>query len=162
MDEELLSFEAELRRLRPAVPSAGLTARIAEELQPAVQRRRKRGQPWYWSLVFPAVAAGVALLGGVVGPRWERSALDENGKAAAVRTGRSGPTAATALKPIQVENVLLGADDEGLVTLADGTQARRERLRYIDTVVWKNTRTNASLTWSVPREEVRVVPIVFQ
>ena len=97
-----------------------------------------------------------------MGPRWERSALDENGTAAAVRTGRSGPTAATALKPIQVENVLLGADDEGLVTLADGTQARRERLRYIDTVVWKNTRTNASLTCSVPREEVRVVPIVFQ
>ena len=68
----------------------------------------------------------------------------------------------TPLKPVAAENVLISATDEGLVTLDDGTQARRERLQYVDTITWKNARTNASLTWRVPREEVRVVPIAFQ
>jgi hypothetical protein len=54
------------------------------------------------------------------------------------------------------------APDEGLVTLADGTPARRVRSSYVDTITWKNPRNNASLRWSVPREEVRVVPVVFQ
>ena len=66
------------------------------------------------------------------------------------------------LKPVAAENVLISATDEGLVTLEDGTRARRERLQYVDTITWKNARTNASLTWRVPREEVRVVPIAFQ
>jgi hypothetical protein len=66
------------------------------------------------------------------------------------------------LKPVAAENLLVVASDEGLVTLDDGTPARRERRQYVDTITWKNPRTNASLTWSMPREEVRVVPIVFQ
>jgi hypothetical protein len=58
--------------------------------------------------------------------------------------------------------VLYAAEDEGIVTLDDGRPARRERLHYVDTVTWRNPRTNASLTWSVPREEVRIVPVNFQ
>ncbi|MBL9185971.1 MAG: hypothetical protein JNK23_00695 [Opitutaceae bacterium] len=66
------------------------------------------------------------------------------------------------MKPVAAENLLVSVRDEGLVTLDDGTRARRERLHYVDTIVWKNSRTHASLTWSVPREEVRIVPVVFQ
>jgi hypothetical protein len=65
-------------------------------------------------------------------------------------------------KPVAAENVLVSARDEGLITLADGTPARRERLHYVDTITWQNPRTNASLRWSIPREEVRVIPIAFQ
>jgi hypothetical protein len=32
----------------------------------------------------------------------------------------------------------------------------------VDTITWKNPRTNASVRWTVPREEVRVVPVKFQ
>ena len=56
----------------------------------------------------------------------------------------------------------MSARDEGLVTLEDGTPARRARLQFVDTITWKNPRTNSSLRWSVPREEVRIVPVVFQ
>ena len=76
------------------------------------------------------------------------------------------PVAATAneavFKPVAAENVLYAVSDEGLVTLDDGTSARRERLSYVDTITWKNPRTNASVRWTVPREEVRVVPVKFQ
>jgi hypothetical protein len=48
------------------------------------------------------------------------------------------------------------------VTLDDGTPARRARLKFVDSVTWRDPRSNASLTWTVPREEVRVMPVVFQ
>jgi hypothetical protein len=41
---------------------------------------------------------------------------------------------------------------------ADDTSARQVRARYVDTYTWKNPRSNASLKWSVPRDEVRVIP----
>jgi hypothetical protein len=63
---------------------------------------------------------------------------------------------------VAAENVLISARDEGVITLADGTPARRERLQYVDTITWRNPRTRASIVWSVPREEVRVVPVSFQ
>jgi len=48
------------------------------------------------------------------------------------------------------------------VTLDDGTTARRLRQSYLDRITWKNPETNASLVWSVPREEIRVVPVLLQ
>lgn len=69
---------------------------------------------------------------------------------------------AALFKPVASENVLYAVKDEGLVTLEDGTAARRERLNYVDTITWKNPRTNASVKWTVPREEIRVVPVKFQ
>ena len=34
----------------------------------------------------------------------------------------------------------------------------RLRYRYLDTYTWKDPRSNASLKWSVPRDEIRVLP----
>jgi hypothetical protein len=65
------------------------------------------------------------------------------------------------LRPVAAQNVLYAAEDEGIITLDDGRPARRERLHFVDTVTWRHPRTNASLTWSVPREEVRIVPVNF-
>ena len=79
-----------------------------------------------------------------------------------VTPSRGAVVADALLKPVAAENVLVSASDEGLVTLEDGTPARRERLQFVDTITWKNPRTNSSLRWSVPREEVRIVPVVFQ
>lgn len=62
-------------------------------------------------------------------------------------------------KPVAAENVSFGDDEEKVITLPDGTTARELRQRYLDKVTWRNPQTNAWLTWSVPRDEVRVVPI---
>jgi hypothetical protein len=70
-------------------------------------------------------------------------------------------TAAPKFKPVTAENVLLAQSDDGLVTLADGSQAVRVRSSYVDTITWKNPSTKASLRWSVPHSEVRVVPVSF-
>lgn len=156
MDDELRQLEAELKRLQPAAPSRALSARIARELDapeaPRVQRESTGRLVWLWAAALP-IAASIALTLAV-----------SHRPGGGGTPGRATPSvlAAEGFKPVAAENVLYSATDEGLVTLEDGTPARRERLQFVDTITWKNPRTNASLRWSVPREEVRVVPVVFQ
>jgi hypothetical protein len=153
MDDELQQLEAELKSLRPATPPPRLVARIERELAPVVRRRRPAPLLWFWAAALPAAAA-LAIVVGSVMRRDLASPRD------ATQPAIAGDRAV--LKPITAENVLYSATDEGLVTLDDGTRARRERLNFVDTITFKNPRTNASLKWSVPREEIRVVPVSFQ
>lgn len=89
----------------------------------------------------------------------------------AAPTGRTEPHSATVgesrmlaavtpdvYRPVKAANLLYDLKDEGPVFLEDSTPARRVRARYVDTYTWRNPATNASLKWSVPREEVRVMP----
>ena len=151
MDDELDELEAELNRLQPPPPSAALLRRIEAQLAEPAAPRTLAPVFRLWAVTLPAAAA-VALVfthfSPPAGPSSPRTAL--------------GTAPAAPLKPVAAENVLVSARDEGLITLEDGTPARRERLQFVDTITWKNPRTNASLTWSVPREEVRVVPVLFQ
>lgn len=163
MDDELKQLEAELTRLKPAAPSHDLTARIERELEATPEHHSRASIRWLWVAVLP-VAAAVAITVMQFSPR-SKSASDPvaAGNPSVQRPlGVVAVSGEVSLKPVAAENVLVSATDEGLVTLDDGTQARRARLHYVDTITWKNPRTNASLTWSVPREEVRVVPIAFQ
>lgn len=142
MDDELGILENELKRLRPAAPSRTLLARVERELEVSVGSRPATPWRWLWIGALP-ITAVIAIVAVRLWPH----------------TGGPGEVS---LKPVAAENLLVSAQDEGVVTLDDGTQARRERRRYIDTITWRNPRTNASLIWSVPREEVLVVPISFQ
>jgi hypothetical protein len=152
MDDDLQQLEQELKRLRPLNPAPQLTARLQRDFSPGRPSRRRA---WAWLTIpaFGAVAAVVAV--------FLRSDLPPPGtteKSVAVDSSPVEPT----FKPVGAEKLLLDARDEGYVTLADGTPAHRVRQSYVDTITWKNPQTNASLKWSVPREEVRVVPVRFQ
>src|SRR5215207_9852004 len=160
MDDDIKQLEAELARLRPATPSRALIKRVEAELATVSAPPSLPWIEWILAAALPA-AALIALLLTLIPRTGETSAKQE------LKSHSPGRVAGVAsleapLKPIAAEKVLVSADDEGLVTLADGTPARRERLQYVDTITWKNPRTNASLRWTVPREEIRVVPISFQ
>ena len=160
MEDDLQLVEAVLIRLRPAAPSRELRARVDRELAPG-HRRRTMNLPWLWVAALPAAAAVALLLSAVLrqsGPR----RLDTEKPGTGPAASREAADTVEILKPVTAENVLYSARDEGLVTLDDGTSARRERLNFVDTITWKNPRTNTSLTWTVPREEVRLVPVSFQ
>jgi hypothetical protein len=144
MDDEFQELEAELKRLRPAAASRELTVRVEHAL--GVSRRSY----WTWAaLPFAAVMAGAIL-------------LKETRPVSAPQPAPATASVAAVFKPVSAENVLYDHQDEGLVTLADGTAARRYRTSYVDTITWRNPRTQASLRWSVPRTEERVVPVSFQ
>jgi hypothetical protein len=136
MDDELLSLEAELESLRPSGPSRNLAARIERELAPA--RRHLPG--WGWIVVAAACAAGAAIV-----------AMPPKSAAPAVQ-----------FKPVAAQDVLYSARDEGYVRLGDGTPAHRIRESHMDTITWEGPGGHASLRWSVPRDEVRVIPASFQ
>lgn len=160
MDEELIQIESELRRLSPARVPLSLERRILGKLgSPAVLRRRSRVSRLGWWLALPVAAAVVVLV------LWPEGFRAGSGPGTMDRVaGRPEPVPAAVeapYKPVAADNVLVSARDEGLVTLADGTTARRQRLQFVDTIIWRDPRTNASITWSLPREEVRVVPVVY-
>lgn len=147
MDNELLKLEAELSRLRPVKPSAVLEQRIQAQLvAPAAAAMRFPRFRW----IVPALAAAAAVIVAAISSQPEKDAA-------------VGPEALRGtFKPVSAQNVLVSSRDEGYVTLANGTPARRVRQTYVDTIVWKNPRTNASVEWTLPREEVQVVPVVYQ
>ena len=161
MDDEHRELERELAQLRPAAPSRHLIERVDRALGSETAARPTAPRVgWWWTL--PAAAA---LAFGIL-----RLASDRPAPAVSSKSGSGSrpadiasdaPAASAAFKTVAAENILVSARDEGIVTLDDGTPARRERLQFVDTITWKNPRTNASLTWRVPREEVRVVPVSF-
>lgn len=161
MDKELLELEAELRCLRPRAGSPQLLATIERELAtaaPSPARHDRSATSWTsWKWANWAAAAILAAVVMLASHFWPHGVAPvPRGVAASVQP----PTAEfTGYKPVAAERTLYGADDEGLVTLADGRIGRRLRSQYIDTITWRNPATNASLRWSVPREEVRIVPV---
>jgi hypothetical protein len=162
MDDELHQLETELKRLRPSAPSQELLRRIDDELRIEIPGRPLLPIRWLWLAALPAAAAfAIVFFQRSPNPSSHPMAHDQTRGASRIPP-QGAANAEAPFKPVAAENVLVSASDEGLVTLDDGTQARRERLRYVDTITWKNPRTNASLIWSVPREEVRVVPVAFQ
>lgn len=151
MDEELQQLEAELKQLRPRAVSAGLRQRVAGELAAGRMSRA-------WAALPLAAALAVAFT------LWQRA--DENQVLAEAEPRQplaaGSPQPEAQFKPVSVEKLLYDAKDDGAVTLDNGMRVHRMREFYVDTVTWRDPQTNASLRWSVPREEVRLQPVIFQ
>lgn len=163
MDDPFQDFEAELRKLHPRRPSAGLLARLERELTgpEAAARPPRRGRfppagapRWF---VWPAAAALLAFGGIVTVHRWTVGAS----RLAPPGSEVSAPAepAVAAFKPVGATKFLYASLDEGPALLSDGLPARRVCNRYVDTYTWRNPRTRASVQWIVPRAEVRLVPV---
>lgn len=148
--DELDELEQELRRLRPRRVDAALLGRMAAALEEPVAPVGDRWVRW----ALPA-AAGLVL--GLVAVRFREPPAAEPETAVPARYA-----AGESLPPIAAEKLLLDAADEGLLTLADGTPVRRLRSRSLETVTWRDPYSNASLQWSVPRERIRLLPVVAQ
>lgn len=191
MDDPNLQLENELKALRPRRPSVLLRARLARDLGdqpgtaplPARPARRYTSatslRSWKWIGWRLAAAAAVAAVV-FVGVRFPRPApapevlpgpgLAQAAPESVVPVAPSAPVvastapsaAASVYQPVKAANVLYDVRDEGLVLLDDQTPARRVRARYVDTYTWENPATGSSLRWSVPRDEVRMVPARFQ
>jgi hypothetical protein len=148
MDKDLEDLEKELTALRPRTPGRTLEGRIAARLQP-----RRRAQFGWFAL---PLAATVAVVFAWQMPRGVTPPPTVEGDSV------SPATAESQFKPVATQNLLYDAFDEGVVTLADGSKARRVSRSYVDTVVWRDPQSNASIKWSVPRDEVRLTQLTLQ
>jgi hypothetical protein len=171
MDESLLELETELKSLRPRRPSAQLPGRIERELATAPVDPRYTPattlRSWKWFGWRPAgVVAALALVAtlGIVNFKRPQPAAATSRPVAAEANPERGNAARDSIahrdhyQPVMAINVLYDMKDEGLVRLDGDIPARRLRYRYLDTYTWKSPRGNASLKWSVPRDEIRVLP----
>lgn len=149
MDNDLQDLENELAALTPVRPSARLESAIEANLAP-----RRRNGNWAW-MALP-LAASLALVFA-----WQ-SRAPRPVAPPVVEPKVNTSSAASVFKPVATQNLLYAANDDGIVTLNDGRQARRVSRSYVDTVVWHDPQSNASLSWSVPRDEVRLIPVSFQ
>ena len=176
MDDTLQELENELKALSPRRPSVELHARLGRELaapsaavtapSPAPARTRHGTATsfaaWKWAGWSMAAAAFL-----VTRALWRgQSANLAPGPAAADPTRLAATTPAPAparelYRPVSATNVLYDMSEEAPVSPGDNSAARRMRYRYVDTYTWQSPASHASLKWSVPREEVRVIPASF-
>ena len=167
MNDSCTELETELKALRPQCPSSSLLERIGGDLAASGHETPAGHHPryvaatnlgsWKWhgwralgAIAAIALVAGVSWMSLSVGVR--PSTVTPPVQPAA------NPAETPAYQPVAAANVLYDLKDEGLVYVDGTTPARRLRYRYLDTYTWKNPRNNASLKWSVPRDEIRVLP----
>jgi hypothetical protein len=169
MDESLQELENELKTLQPRRAPARWLNQINRELAaelPASARPRYAtatnlvSWKWLgWRTVGLAAALALAATVGLVNLR--RPVPVATPAALAAAPTPVAPAAVAAYEPVTASNVLYDLKDEGEVKLEGSAPARQVRARYVDTYTWKNPRNNASIKWTVPRDEIRVVPASY-
>jgi hypothetical protein len=170
MDESLQELENELKALQPRRASAQWLGQINREL--AAELPASPVRPRYvsatnlgswkwlgWRTVSLAAALAVVAIIGFLGTRQAAPEVETSPAVQAPIAAK--PVETPAYQPVAAANVLYELKDEGVVKLDNDTTARQVRARYVDTYTWKNPRNNASIKWTVPRDEVRVVPATY-
>ncbi len=172
MDESLQELENELKRLTPRAPSASLLNSLERELgqsaatpAPAPARRYTTAhswRTWKWAAWSLTGAAAALLLVFLLSGR-QPSVAPEAPAVANIAPTATAPEAAVSnrYEPVQASSVLYDLHESEPALLPDRTEGREVRYRYVDTYTWKNPTTNASVRWSVPRDEVRLVRASF-
>ena len=150
-EDDFTGLVRELRELRPSAMTDDFLRKIERSMTApptaVVVPFWNRLSEWCAWPVAACFVCTVAWLCGSAGPVELRG------------PGQRESVAATPFKPVEAENILYDVREEGLTTLADGTPARQIRDRYLDVFTWQNAAANSSVRWSVPRDEVRLVPI---
>jgi hypothetical protein len=169
MDESLQELENELKTLAPRRASARWLDQVNRELVaelPASARPRYASatnlNSWKWlgwRTAGLAAALALVVLAGFVRLRPDQPAVPASPLASAPVAANQQDAAA--YQPVNATNVLYDLKDEGAVRVAGDSPARQIRARYVDTYTWKNPRNNASIKWTVPRDEIRVVPASY-
>ncbi|OHE77853.1 MAG: hypothetical protein A3G75_14495 [Verrucomicrobia bacterium RIFCSPLOWO2_12_FULL_64_8] len=144
--------------------SSEMMARLEKELAPSapVQLPGRRFLPGMigWVRVGWPVAATFALFAALaVAHRYFANSREASLEKPQVPVSGAEVTHAPVFKPVRAGNLHYASLDEGFVWLADGLPARRVLDRYIDTFEWRDSRTNASVEWKIPREEIRIIPV---
>lgn len=151
-------LEAELKRLKPAMPSERLQAGIAGRLEPG-KTGRSSFLRWTGTFVPLAVAAGVVLALIIRGPSLDFPLAGSEAEPIAPNPVQAEPTAGAddVFVPIKAINQLYDARYLGMVTTPDGGRARQVVYRYLDTVTWQNQNSRATFELTVPRDEVHLI-----
>ena len=164
-------LEAELKKLSPVQPSAGLEARIEQaiagshsEIATAGVLPKKFAFQLNWLSLGLGVAAAATFL---LLARMDVDRAPQKSQTVGVITPAPMQTvpavANSELVPDGLTRVVYGTRDEGLLFPNGADQpVRRVRSRARETLQWLNPETGASLRVSYPSEEVTFTPVSGQ
>jgi hypothetical protein len=168
-------LEGELKKLRPARPSAELVSRIERALADGGKTNiiRPQSRPsgsdfrisWLGLGVGLAAAATFLILARVdLRPGDKRKAGPAGGtQASATPSLEQRAAALPNYQPTGLTQVVYGRYDEGLVFPRGATQpARRVWTTKRETLRWRDRETGAQLAVSYPAEEVTLIPVSGQ
>jgi hypothetical protein len=168
MDDSLQDLERELQTLALRRPSAQLLERIERDLAGPAESAQAAQRPryttatnltsWKWNRWRTASLAAALALAAVLGLVYSPKRVPSPGVLPGVANPASSSGSAAQYAPVAASNVLYDLKDEGLIKGEDGVPLRRVHYRYVDTYSWKSTKRNASLKWSMPRDEIRIIP----
>ena len=169
MDESLQELENELKTLPPRLASPRWLAQVNRELAaelPASARPRYATatnlSSWKWLGWRTAGLAATLVLVATIGLiSLRRPQSEPLVPVVATVPSAAAPARGAAYQPVTATNVLYELKDEGAVKVEGDTSARQVRARYVDTYTWKNPRNNASIKWTVPRDEIHIVPVSY-
>lgn len=169
MDNSLRELEDELKTLQPRRATPRWLNEVNRELAaelPASPRPRFTNatnlNSWKWlGWRTVGVAAALALVATAVLVSFRQSQPAATAPRLTALPAPVRPPVAAMYEPVAATNVLYDLQDEGVVQLDGATSARQVRARYVDTYTWKHPRSNASIKWTVPRDEIRVVPASY-
>ena len=159
-------LENQLRKLRPARPSADLISRIdrafnedAGSTSTAGVLPRERQFHFNWLSLGLGLAAATALMlfafVRLQQPAPKTPTVASSSPAPAILNDQ--------LVPAGLTQVLYHTRDEGLHFAGNSSQPmRRMRSQTRDTLQWRNPKTGATLRISYPREEVSLLPVSGQ
>lgn len=164
---DFTELEDQLRKLRPAQPSADLIARVEQTLAnegststAGVLPRERRFHFNWFSLGLGLAAAAVLLMFAFIRlqqPAKKTSTVASRSPVPAISTNSNQ------FFPAGLTQVVYHTRDEGLRFPANSQQPmRRVRSHTRETLQWRNPKTGASLRISYPREEVSLTPISGQ
>lgn len=154
-EEEL---EKELAALKPAQPSQRLETKIEEQLNSSDPSTGLLIR--LWPVVAVAAAACLALVLVLRNQSTEtpKSVAEATVTADATASGIS-PSPFGDFQPIEAEQRLIEAIDDGVVLVVDDEPVRRLRYQFIDTVTMVNETDGSVFTMEIPREETLFVPV---
>lgn len=169
MDKDTKEFENELKSLQPRRASSHWLDQVNRELAaelPASARPRFTSatnlNSWKWLGWRTTGFAAALVLGATVAlVSFRQSRPAATPPVLAASPAPMPPAAVTVYQPVTAANVLYDLKDEGEVLIDGAAPSRQVRARYVDTYTWKNPHNNASIKWTVPRDEVRVVSASF-
>lgn len=162
-------LERELKKLRPAQPSAELIRKIERSLVATPEEHGNIVRPSVGRINWVNVGLGVGLAAAatfLILSRVDFRSPDKAEKAAlatAIPTLQQKAAALPNYQPAGLTQVVYGRHDEGLVFPRGSTQpARRVWTTKRETLRWRDRETGAQLAVSYPAEEVTLIPVSGQ
>ncbi|MDA0346938.1 MAG: hypothetical protein O3C43_11700 [Verrucomicrobia bacterium] len=153
-------IEKELGLLKPAAPSEALKTKIESALEEP-QSTHTISLVRFWPGIALATAACLIFVFAISISRTSNDVDSGNAASRSESTQISQPVAKNSYIPLEAEQRLMKAFDDGIVFTDGHDPVRKLRYQFIDTLTMLDKNDGSVFTMEIPREEILFVPVTL-